>query len=133
MFLCRVSKNLFVFSSPKNNCLAKFHPFRAERQTMEDIRFWARFWKHKSPGIDFRSFCNPNRTKRPKRVLDAKVQNFAKICDLLLRRRSFCAHRENHSVANAFYLFCSPFSPFPKHSLIFNFFVKSDSRSKYQF
>ena len=99
-----------VFSSPNTNFSTKSHLFRPERKTVENIRFWARFWSQKSPEIDFRSFCGPNRKKRPKRVLDAKVRNFAKMGTFLLRRRLFCANRENPSVANAFLGVLKPIS-----------------------
>ena len=103
MFLCRASNNVFlVFSSPNNNFLTKIHLFRPERQTVENVRFWARFWSQKSPKINFRSFCSQNSKKRPKCVLGAKVRNFAKMGVFMLRRCSFCAHRANPSVDNAF-------------------------------
>ena len=78
MFLCRASKNIvFVFSFPENNFLPKFLFFRAERQTVENISFWARFWSQKSPEIDFSLFLR----SKPQKVLKTRFgRKSAKFC-----------------------------------------------------
>ena len=104
MFLCRASNNVFlVFSSPNNNFLIKIHLFRPERQTVENVRFWARFWSQKSPKINFSLFLQSKQQKAHKMRFGRKSAIFfAKSCVFLLRRRSFCAHGANVALDNAF-------------------------------
>ena len=127
---------IFVaFSSPKNNFLAKFYLLRATRQTVENISFWARFWSQKSPEIDFPLFLRSKPQKEPKTRFGRKS---AKFCEngyfFLLRRRSFCANRENPSVANAFLGVLKPiFTLFALFHSLSLFFVQSYFEGKNQF
>ena len=79
MFLCCARNDfLMVFSSPNNNFFTKNHLFHPERQTVENISIWARFWSQKSPRIDFSLFLRPNRQKAPKTRFGRKSSIFGK-------------------------------------------------------
>ena len=79
MFLCRARDNFLMdFPSPNNNFLAKFHLFRPERKTVENIRFWARFWSQKSSKIVFSLFLRSKLQKAPKTRFGRKSAKFCK-------------------------------------------------------